>query len=87
VRLITVIHAGGFLLKSGNGRVIINHAGSRDGFLHGASDVFICKKDTKDYHNNMNSERYLKWFEKLLTLVPDRSVIVVDQAPYHKKRV
>jgi len=74
-------------LKSANGRVIINHIGSEDGFLEGGDDVFISKKDTKDYHNNMNSERYLQWFKKILTLVPDKSVIVVDQAPYHKCRV
>lgn len=78
---------GGFLLKSAAGRVIINHIGSEDGFLNGAEDIFICKKDTKDYHGNMNYERYEGWFKNVLKLIPKKSVIVVDQAPYHKKRV
>jgi len=67
--------------------VIINHIGSETGFLEGASDVFISKKDTKDYHNNMNGDRYLEWFNNVLDKIEDKSVIVVDQAPYHKSRV
>jgi len=75
------------MVKSGNGRIIVNHLGSEDGFLLGGDDIFISKKDTKDYHGNMNHERYHEWFKKILTLLPDKSVVVVDQAPYHKKRV
>lgn len=80
-------YAGGFLVKSGNGRIILNHIGSEDGFLEGGDDLFISKKDTRDYHGNMNFERYITWFKKILSLVPDKSVLVLDQAPYHKKRV
>lgn len=81
-------YAGGFLVKSGgNGRIILNHIGSEDGFLEGGDDLFISKKDTRDYHGNMNFERYIIWFKKVLTLVPDKSVLILDQAPYHKKRV
>ncbi|XP_035701525.1 uncharacterized protein LOC110842254 [Folsomia candida] len=80
-------YAGGFLLKSANGSIIINHIGNELGFLAGGDDVFISKKDTKDYHGNMNSDRYLEWFAKIVGLVPDKSVLVLDQAPYHKKRV
>lgn len=78
---------GGFLLKSAAGRVIVNHVGSEDGFLVGGSDVFICKKDCKDYHKSMNSDCYLEWFKRILELLPQKSVIVVDLAPYHRKRV
>ncbi|OXA46169.1 hypothetical protein Fcan01_18959 [Folsomia candida] len=78
---------GGFLVKSGNGRVIINHIGSEDGFLTDGDDIFISKKDVKDYHGNMDHVRYLTWFEKILSLVPPKSVLVLDQAPYHRKRV
>lgn len=74
-------------MKSANGRIIINHIGNELGFLAGGDDVFISKKDTKDYHGNMNSDRYLEWFAKIVGLVPDKSVLVLDQAPYHKKRV
>ena len=74
-------------MKSGKGRVIINHIGSESGFLDGGDDIFISKKDTKDYHGNMNHERCLEWFQKVINLVPNKSVLVLDQAPYHKKRV
>jgi len=40
------------LLKSANGRVMINRIGSEQGFLESGSDVFISKKDMKDYHDN-----------------------------------
>lgn len=80
-------YSGGFLVKSGNGRVIINHIGSEDGFLTDGDDIFISKKDVKDYHGNMDHVRYLTWFEKILSLVPPKSVLVLDQAPYHRKRV
>ncbi len=36
----------------------------------------------------MNGEHYEEWFKNVLTLVPyNKSVIVLDQAPYHKLRV
>jgi transposase len=79
---------GGFLVKGGNGRVIINHIGSEDGFLEGAQDVFVSKKDTKDYHNAMNGDHYHDWLQnKVLPVLPDKSIIVMDQAPYHRTRV
>lgn len=81
------VYIGGFLVKSSAGRVIINHIGSEEGFLDGGDDVFISKKDTKDYHGTMDSVRYLEWFKKVLLLVPNKSVLVLDQAPYHRKRV
>lgn len=31
----------------------------------------------------MNSSHYLEWFEKVLGLLPQKSAIVIDQAPYH----
>ena len=77
----------GFQVTGGNGRVLINHAGSQDGFVEGVDDIFISKKDTGDYHNAMNSDHYIDWYQKLLYNVGDKSVIVLDQAPYHRRRV
>ncbi len=74
---------GGFLVPSGAGkRVIITHIGSEDGFLEEGMDCFVGKKDG-DYHNEMNSEYHTEWFTKILTLLPAKSVIVIDLAPYH----
>ncbi|XP_062518317.1 uncharacterized protein LOC134193506 [Corticium candelabrum] len=42
------------------------------------------QKHTGDYHDEMNGEHFLDWFEnRLMHNVPERSVIVLDNAPYH----
>ena len=83
------IFSGGFGgWPSGAGRrVIINHIGSRNGFLKGARDAFIghSKNQAADYHTEMNSQHFIEWFTKVLDLLPDRSIVVLDQASYHKK--
>jgi hypothetical protein len=87
--LFFIFYLGGFKVQGGAGRVIINHAGSENGFVigDGVEDIFISKKDSKDYHSSMNGEHYLDWFEKLLKAVKNKTVIVLDQAPYHRLRV
>lgn len=75
---------GGFKTPSGAGkRIIILHIGSEDGFLEGADLCFIGKKGTGDYHNEMNSAHYEEWFKKILNLLPEKSAVVINQAPYH----
>jgi len=78
---------GGFVLKKGNGRVVINHIGSESGFVQGAQDVFISKKDCKDYHSTMDATHFSAWFQKLVDLLPPKSVIVLDRASYHRKKI
>ncbi|CAD6216031.1 GSCOCG00011240001-RA-CDS, partial [Cotesia congregata] len=65
-------------------RVIILDIGGVNGFVPGCRLCFIGKKGSDDYHNEMNAEHYLKWFQKVLQVLPDKSVIILDQAPYHK---
>ena len=67
--------------------MIINDVGSSAGFVKEAKDVFISKTDSIDYHSAMNQQHYVDWFKKLIDLLPDKSVVVLDQAPYHKERV
>ncbi|XP_043468345.1 uncharacterized protein LOC122511314 [Leptopilina heterotoma] len=75
---------GGFVKPSGAGkRIIILHIGSSDGFLPNGMNCFIAKKDSADYHNEMNSQHYEEWFRTILNLIPSKSVIVLDQATYH----
>lgn len=75
---------GGFKTPSGSGkRIIVLHIGNEDGFLPGAELCFIGKKGTSDYHNEMNARHYAEWFKNVLSLLPEKSAIVIDQAPYH----
>jgi len=80
-------YSGGFMVKGGKGRVIINHMGSESGFLEGAADIFISSDNSKDYHRSMNSKHWLEWFRRVVHLIPEKSVVVLDQASYHKERV
>lgn len=66
-------------------RIIIVAIGSKDGFL--ASKCFRGdkKKKNQDYHTEMNSKHFEEWFAEVLELIPDKSVIVIDQASYHKR--
>lgn len=73
-------------MKSAAGRLIVNHIGSAErGFLDVAAQVFKCKKDSSDYHSSMDSEIFRNWFNGVLNIIPDKSVIVLDLAPYHRK--
>ena len=76
---------GGWKRPSGKGkRLIILHARYKNEWTSNCALVFRSKKHTGDYHDEMNREHFLDWFEnKLLQNVPERSVIVLDNAPYH----
>ncbi|CAH2101829.1 unnamed protein product [Euphydryas editha] len=68
-------------------RFIIVHAGSSDGFVPNASLVYKAASTSGDYHSNMNFDNYAKWLnEKLLPNLPEKSVIVMDNASYHNTR-
>ena len=63
-------------------RVVVVHAGSEEGFIQGAELVFKAHSASGDYHDEMNSINFLKWLnEKLIPNLPQRSVLVVDNAP------
>lgn len=78
---------GGLNVPCGSGgRIIVNDIGSKDGFLDGCREVFIGKKNTGDYHNEMNGDHFEAWWkEKVLPSLPPRSVIVIDNAKYHSR--
>lgn len=75
-------------LKSGNKgkRLIVLHIGSEQGFLNDGLLLFESKK-TGDYHLEMNGDVFKSWFEKIVKLLPQNSVIVMDNAPYHSVKV
>ncbi|XP_046393670.1 uncharacterized protein LOC124161396 [Ischnura elegans] len=78
---------GGILTPSGAGRrVIILHVGSESGFLQPEEEtmlVFEGKKDSADYHSEMNALHFEEYFRRILRHLPEKSVLVIDQAPYH----
>lgn len=71
---------------TGNGeRLIIVNAITKNGWVTGAKLVFKSTKKTGDYHGQMNGDVFEKWFkEQLVTKIPPKSIIVMDNAAYHK---
>ena len=67
-------------------RLIICHAGNARGFINDCLLAFPSKK-TSDYHEEMDGERFTKWFEHLLISLEEPSTIVMDNAPYHSMQV
>ncbi|XP_041982726.1 uncharacterized protein LOC121735835 [Aricia agestis] len=68
-------------------RFIIVHAGSSDGFVPNASLVYKATSTAGDHSIDMNYDNYVKWLsEKLLPNLPEKSVIVMDNASYHNIR-
>ena len=80
---------GGLKVPSAKGgRLIILHAGWKEGCISNADLVFRGKKGTGDYHKEMNTAHFLKWFkERLIPNLPATSVIVLDNAKYHNSVV
>ncbi len=65
-------------------RLIILNAITKDGWVPNTKLVFKAAKKTGDYHTNMNWDNFSKWFqEKLLKNIPENSLIIMDNAPYH----
>lgn len=65
---------------------IITHVGSEDGFVAGCLDVYRGVK-TGDYHKEMNGTRFETWFKAVLQNLSTGSVIVMDNASYHSRRL
>lgn len=75
---------GLFTSESAGSRWIIAHAGSENGFINNAFLIFKSQSKSSDYHDDMNSSNFLKWMtEKLIPNLPERSLVVMDNAPYH----
>ncbi|GAB6030215.1 hypothetical protein CHUAL_014172 [Chamberlinius hualienensis] len=80
--------AAGSKLQSGKDEwLILVNAGSESGFVPGASLHFRSKKMSDD-HEEMNGERFLRWFqEQFLPNIEPKSIIVMDNASYHSVKV
>lgn len=61
---------------SGKGkRLIVVHIGSADGFVDGGLLCLGSKKDTVDYHDEMNRGTFYDWFCGILPRLKDNAVI------------
>ena len=79
---------GLFAPMSKGKRIIIIHAGGEQGFVPNAYVRFKSGLKTGDYHDEMNFKNYEKWLkEKLIPNLPPKSVLVIDNAPYHNKQI
>lgn len=75
---------GLYVPESAGSRWIIAHAGTEHGFINNALLIFKSQSMSSDYHDDMNSTNFLKWMtEKLIPNLPERSLVVMDNAPYH----
>ena len=66
-------------------RLIIMNAITKDGWVPGVKNIFKSTRKTGDYHGQMNAGQFQRWFsEMLLPNIPSNSIIVMDNASYHK---
>lgn len=80
----------GLKVPTGKGnRIIICQAGSSAfGFVKGAKLIFPCKSGSNiDYHSQMNSTIFKKWFIEMMQNLQEPCVIVMDNCPYPSVRV
>lgn len=68
-------------------RLIVCHIGSDDGFVPEAMWAFESKKKTGDYHEEMDGKSFEKWFENILPKPNDNCIVVLDNAPYHSRKL
>ncbi len=66
-------------------RLVIIHIGSRDGFVDGGLIVFECRKDNEC--RELNANYFENWFSSVLPELEPESVIVMDTAPYHSRKL
>ena len=80
---------GGVRKPSGKGnRLIILHAGGENGWVNSADLVFQSKTATGDYHDEMTAVHFEEWFhDSLLPNLQSNSLIVMDNAPYHSRKL
>ena len=79
---------GGLKVPTGRGkRLIVNHLGLEDGFLNGCEEWFVGVRDSADYHKEMNSIHFERWWEDpVLPRLQAKSVVVTDNARYHSRQ-
>lgn len=69
-------------------RLIMVHAGGKNGFVPNCLSIFTSGTKSGDYHDDMNNENFMKWTKtQLIPNLPPKSVLVIDNASYHNVAV
>ena len=67
-------------------RYVVIAGGTRGGFVEGSYLCYPAKSSLGDYHGEMNSTLFQQWLTtRLLPALPEPSVLVLDNAPYHRQ--
>ena len=65
-------------------RFVVVAAGTNEGFIEGSYLCYPAKSNQGDYHGEMNAKLFEQWLTtQLLPSLPEPSVLVLDNAPYH----
>ncbi|XP_008181501.1 uncharacterized protein LOC103307625 [Acyrthosiphon pisum] len=64
-------------------RLIALHIGSADGFVPGGLLSIESKKNTLDYHDELNGDTFYDWFIKILPSLKENAIIVIDNTSYN----
>ena len=72
--------SGGWRRPSRKGqRLIILHAGNCKGWIPGCELVFRSKTKSEDYHDEINTQHFMEWFEhNFLPQLPPQSLIMLS---------
>lgn len=73
-------------LRKGKQLIALN-IGSEDGFVCNGLLCFESKKNTTNFHSEINEDLFHKWFESILPQLKPNSVVVMDNASYHSKKI
>lgn len=55
--------------------------------MEGGLLLFESKKNTEDYHQEMNSQHFEEWLTGILPKLKQNAVLVIDNAPYHSRKM
>ena len=64
-------------------RLIVVHAGCRDGFIPGAQLIYKASSSSGDYHSQMDGGNFTRWIQQMLPNLDCPCAIVMDNASYH----
>ncbi|XP_025415108.1 uncharacterized protein LOC112686863 isoform X1 [Sipha flava] len=64
-------------------KFIILHVGSIDGFVQGGLLGIESNKNSYDYHDDISSDTFMNWIKKVLPLLKENAVIVMNHTSYN----